>query len=176
MPHIGWRWGRGLGGGGVMCGASAEQVQSVRQHREDGAERGAGSGWAAGEVDDQRGTERAADGAAERGERRVAEAFGPHTFGQAVDDAVADLAGGLRGDVAGGEAGASGGDDEVGRAGVGAEEGGNLVELVGESEGFDGGYARSLQELHDGGAGAVDLQPGGAAGGGGEDGRGGGGA
>ena len=52
----------------MMHGASGEQVQSVRQQRKNGAERRAGSGGAAGKVDDQRAADGTADGAAERGE------------------------------------------------------------------------------------------------------------
>jgi hypothetical protein len=138
-------------------GASGEEVEGVGEQGEDSAERGAGSGGAAGEVEDEGAAAGAADGSAERGEGGVEEAVASHALGKAVDEAVADEARGFRGDVAGGEAGSAGGDQEVMGDGVGAEGGGDLVELVGEGEGADGANARFRKEADDGGAGEVGL-------------------
>jgi hypothetical protein len=71
--------------------------------------------------------------------------------------------GGFGGDVARREAGAAGGQDQVGLGGVVTQRVGDLADLIGQRGGCGGGDAFVQQHLHQGGAGAVHLRPGGAA-------------
>ena len=146
-----------------MSRSTGEKFEGVGQKRQESDERGPSSGGAAGEIENEGFAYGAADGAAEGGEGGVEEAFGAHAFGEAVDDAVADLAGGFGSDVAGGEAGSAGRHNEVGGDGLGAEGVGDLVEFVGQDVGLDAGDTCGLKEVYDGGAGEVGLEPGGAA-------------
>ena len=127
----------------------------MRHEVQDGAQRGFGAGGAAWDVEDEGCAIDAADGAAERGHRRFAEAFGAHAFGESVDEPVADELGGLGCNVAEGQAGAAGSDDEVRRGCVMAQSVGDLIDLVGEHFGGDLADARGQQNLLYGGAGEV---------------------
>jgi hypothetical protein len=104
-----------------MFGVAGEQIESVRQDGQSGAEGTDRSCRAAGQVEDDAGAEGSADGAAEDGEGRLAAAFGTHQLGDAGQEAVADGEGGLRSDVAGGDAGASCGNHQGGGGGRAAE-------------------------------------------------------
>lgn len=116
-----------------MVGAAGEQIEGVRDEGQDGVERCLRAGGTARQIDDEGVAEGAADGAAERGKRGVAEAFGAHEFGQSFDEAFADLPRGLGGDVAGCQTGAAGGDNQLAGGGVVPERRGDPVDLVGES-------------------------------------------
>lgn len=132
-----------------------EQAEGVGQHGKDGVQRGEGAARGAGQVDDERGAEQAAEAAAEHGEGRLLAAGGAHLLGEAIEKAGADGAGGLRGDIARGDAGAACGDDER-RAGGSAGEGCfNLRLLIGNQSVFDHVKPSEGQGLGDGGAGEV---------------------
>ena len=122
--------------------------------REDGFERRARAGGAAGKIDDERTAEASTDRAAEGSIGRVLYALGAHALGEALDDAIADEAGGLGGDIARGQSSASGGDDEVGFTRVMAESLGDLVDFVGEDASRDRG-AKGFKDGGDGGSGEV---------------------
>lgn len=96
-----------------MLGMAREQLEGVGQNGQDSTEGADGSGGAAGEVQDQAGSQSAAEGAAQNGQRCLATAFGAHQLRNAVEQAFADSAGGLGSDVAAADAGASGGHDEA---------------------------------------------------------------
>ena len=97
---------------GVSTRRSPEQIDRVGEHREHGIERLADAGGAAGEIEDQRPSPRARDGAGERGHRGVREPAGPHQLGQAGSLAIDHGASRFRRDVPGTEAGPSGRHDE----------------------------------------------------------------
>ncbi len=146
-----------------MSGAAVEQVYGVGQDGQDDGERGLGAVEAAGEVDDQRRADGAADGSAEDGGGRVFQALGTHDFAEAFDGAVANHQRSLRRDVAGREAGAAGGDNEIGLGGVMAQGVGDEVEFVRQRLGGEVVDAGLSQERDDGRSGAVGLGSGGAA-------------
>jgi hypothetical protein len=147
-----------------MLGVAGEEIQGVGEEREDGAERAFGSARAAGEVEEEGVAggmgDDAAEASAECGVGGVVGAGLADEFGEAGDEAVADGERGFGGDVAGGEAGAAGGEDEVGAGGGFAQGGGEVVELVGEGEGFEEMRAGGGEEVGEGGAGEVGLRAG----------------
>lgn len=128
-----------------MVRATGEEIEGVWKQGQDGIERGEGAGWAAGEIEDQRTCEGAADPSAEGGEGRLQEADGAHPLGEAVSEALAYQPRGFRGDIAGSEAGSACGDDQSRPGGVVAEGCGDQVYLVGHGLERDLGGAGGLE-------------------------------
>lgn len=136
-----------------------EQVESMRQKRQDRRQRALRSGGAAWEVDDQGAADGAAHGTAECRERRMAQSIGAHPLSQALDDTVADQPGGIGSDIARREAGASGGNDEVCSACMVTQGLDDLVEVVRKGMGSGVVDTRFHQKASDGGTGEVLLGP-----------------
>src|SRR5690242_3705767 len=99
----------------LVGSAPAQQVERVRQRREDDLEALERAVAGAGQVADDGGADGAADAAAEHAERSargVADA--PHGLGEPGRLAVDDHAGALGRQVTGPEPGATGGEDDPG--------------------------------------------------------------
>jgi hypothetical protein len=150
-----------------VLGLSGEQVESVGQQMQHGAEGGGSAGRAAWKVEDECVVavvrENAADAAAKGGEGSVAQAVLPDDFGNAGDEAVADGEGGLGSDVAGAKAGAASGDEQAGARCSGAERRDEAVEIVGDDAEIEDAHPGLGEDGRDGWAGEIDLVAGGAA-------------
>jgi hypothetical protein len=101
----------------VVFGLTGEQIERVAHQREHSAKRGDGTARASGQVQDQRGTNGAAETAAQGGEWSLPATLGAHDLGNALEKAVANCPSGLGGDVAGADTGASGGNYQAGLGG-----------------------------------------------------------
>lgn len=112
---------RRLERGSVVFGTAREKVEGVGQDRQGGSERIDGAGEAAGQIEDDAGTQSSAKGAAEDGQRGLTAALGADQLGDARQHAFADGLGRFGGHIAGTNAGSAGGDDEVDLGGGVAE-------------------------------------------------------
>ena len=142
---------------GMVFSASGEQVERMRQQRQDRCERGLRTGRAAGQVDDEACADCAADGTAERRKRRMEKAVGAHSFGEAFDEPVTDQFCRLGSYIARSEAGTTRGDDQVAGRGMAAQRFGNEFDFVGQGFGEDNGSAGASEEFRNCRAGEIQL-------------------
>lgn len=129
----------------------------MRKQGKDGFKRGYGPSGAAGQVEDQRGSQGAADSPTEGREGGLLETEGAHAFREAFDQALADDSRGLRGDVAGGETGAAGRDDKVRARGLTPQGVDDLIQFIGNCLHRGRGGTGCLQTGGNGGAGEILL-------------------
>jgi len=138
-----------------VSGAAGQQIERVRQQWKDRRKRGPRTGRTARQVDNQRVANGAADRAAERGKRCVQKTFSAHSFGQAIDEPVADKPGGLWGHVSDGKPSATRRHNKIGFGSVSPQGRGDQVQLIRERLRRRNAQPGSLQELTDDGAGLV---------------------
>lgn len=100
-------------GCGIMVGLPGDELQCMREERQDGAKSARGSGRAARQIDQQRPFRNAAHTTAEDRERGFLSAFATQEFRNAGHQAVADGECGFRCVVPGTHARAAGRDNQV---------------------------------------------------------------
>ena len=131
----------------AVAGVTGQQVEHVRNERQDRRQALDGPPFAPGEVDHQRRADRAGDAAGDRGERGAGTSGRPHLLGETGCLAFDDRPGRLGGHVPRPEARAAGrGHQAHGLPRQAAEQGFDLGPLVGDDLAPDDVEARPLQE------------------------------
>ena len=132
-----------------MLGAPGEQIERVREHRQNSRQRGSRPRRAARQIDDQGRPQSATDGAAQRGKRCMQQPFSAHPLSQAIDKTIADLPRCFGSDVALGDTRPSGRDDEIRCLGVPPQGRRDQIDLIRQNRAGPKLSTRGLQQLAD---------------------------